>query len=490
MDITVLLWLGLLTAAIGMGCYDRFYSTDPIRRNFPIVGRISSWMPWLGHALRSNLLDSPAEKKDKPFSQRDIDYVKEAAKGLSPLISFGTEELQQQKPTFRFLTARYAYPAVATDSYPPEPLVIGERSRQPYLTRQRIMVSALSFGALSERAVESISAGASLFNTLYNVGEGGIPPSTRRGEADLILQLGTANYFIGEDAWTTTDAQLQEISSDPQIKMIEIKLSQGASIGKEGGFLPGQFMTGTYCEARRRPDGFDTIAPNRHPYIDSDESLATKISQLREKTGKPIGIKLGLSHEWQWDPFFDYLHQQSEKGDLSGIPDFISIDGAEGGTSAGKMAFLQHIGLPLQDALLNINQSLIKYDLRQHTILIASGKLATPERVAMAFCLGADMVGIARGVMFSLGCIQAMRCNKRTCPTGITTHHPYLIKGIDPTDKKIKVANYLQQLHKDVAAVAHACGVRCYDELSAEHILVTQERRGNYQAPIPLRQVS
>lgn len=466
------LFLGLIFIII---CYDRVYATDPIQRNYPLIGRLPHYFPWLRQLLQTHFLDKEHEENNKPFNQRDIDYVKTAARGQSPLNSFGIEHLE--RPPFRFLTARFPYPSLPHLSYPPTPLVIGERAAQPYIAKQRIMVAALSFGALSSVAVESISAGAKRFGTLYNVGEGGIPSATREGGADLILQIGTAKYYIGQDAWITNIEHLHDIAKDPQIKMLEIKLSQGASIGKEGGFLPSAFMVNEYCDARRRAPGFETVAPNAHPEVYSDQSLVNYIALLKKSTGKPVGIKLALSHKDQWDPFFEHLSNQAKNGILEGIPDFISLDGAEGGTSAGKVAFLHHIGMPLQPALINLNASLIKYNLRQHVRIIASGKLATPERVAMAFALGADLVAIARGVMFSLGCIQAMRCAQRTCPTGIATHNPYFTKGIVPADKQLRVEAYFNQLHKDVVAVAHACGVQCYDELDAQHIEVNEDRR-------------
>lgn len=458
------LFIFLLLLFIGfLAILDWRQRTDTLRRNFPVIARIKPALPWLSQWLRHNILDNNVTVNDKPFSKRDLQYVHDAAAGKSPLLSFGTEA---SVAAFRFFPERYAFPARADNDYPPAPLLIGKRAETPYLATQRIMVSALSFGALSEVAVESISRGARRFNTLYNVGEGGLSPAQLAGGADLILQIGTAKYVIGEDAWTLTPETVARARDTKNIKMIEIKMAQGASIGREGGHLPGSAMTPTYADARCRPVGFETIAPNRHADIDSDVTLAQRISSLRRDTGKPVGIKLALAYPGQWDPFWQFLAKEKRAGNTSGIPDFVTIDGAEGGSVAGKTAFLLHIGLPLIEALPELERSLRQYGLREDLALIASGKLSTPERAAMAFCLGADMVAIGRGIMFSLGCIQAMRCLSRTCPTGIATHNPRYTRGLVPSEKEVRVYHYLHQLYKDTNAIAHACNKSSYDQLS------------------------
>lgn len=467
--------------------YDRFLGKEPLQINFPIVHHLLIFLPWLSQFFRIHVLDRPGEAKDKPYSQNEMDYVKKAAVGDNPLMHFGAEVVE--KPLYRFLTSRFPFAADPTRTYHPSPIVIGLKSEQPYFCASRIWISALSFGALSGPAVEAISAGAKHYGTLYNVGEGGIPEHTERGGGDLIFQIGTAKYYIAPNAFEESEAQYLKIKHHPQIKLVEIKLSQGASIGKEGGFLPGVFMTENYAHARQRRVGQDTVAPNTHPEFSADDELGRYISKIRVKTGKPTGVKLGLSHEGQWDPFFEFLSNEVKNGREGCVPDFITIDGAEGGTSGGKVAFLQYIGLPLHEALSSLVASLEKYGLRKRVIIVASGKLATPERAAMAFCLGADVVAIGRGVMFSLGCIQAMRCLKRTCPTGITTHNAYLEKGIIPLEKSKRVASYLERLHRDINAVAHACGVESYNQLTTEHIVMTQDRRGRYVQPIPIRSV-
>lgn len=470
-----MLSIGLILAASGLGYMwwvDRHQTQDALRRNFPVVARLKAYLPWLSRWFRHNLLDAENATKDKPFSRRDMTYVQQASKGAPTLLSFGTE---QSPVAFRFFTKRFAYPATLDKPYLPEPLIIGPNADKPYVARQRIMISALSFGALSAPAVEAISRGAKKFGTLYNVGEGGVAPSALEGGADLILQVGTAKYVIGDDAWNVNDASLGRVRDNPNIKMIEIKMAQGASIGREGGILPGAAMNAAYAAARHRPEGFETIAPNRHTDINSDQELARRIALWRKKTGKPVGIKIALSHSGQWDPFWQYLRDQKALGHTDGIPDFITIDGAEGGSTAGHGAFLLHIGLPIIDALPDLVRSLSRAGLKQQIPIIASGKMATPERVAMAFSLGADMVAVGRGVMFALGCIQAMRCLSRTCPTGITTHNPKLTRGIVPTEKSERVFHYLSKLHLDVNTIAHACGKPCYDQLEREDVGLAKE---------------
>jgi glutamate synthase domain-containing protein 2 len=445
---------------------------DNLRRNFPLIARINSLSPWLSQWLRLHVLDGPQDTQSKPFSTIHVNYIKDASSGVQPHLSFGIGQVSE--PLFRFKPSKYAYLSTVLDEHKPSPQLIGARAEYPYQAHNRLMVSALSFGALSDVAVESISAGAADFGTLYNVGEGGLSASQRRGGADLILQVGTAKFCVGDHEGKLHAASFSQYRTDPNIKMIEIKLAQGASPGRDGGFLPGSAMNEEYAKSRGRLEGHDVVAPSRHPEIGSDLELIEMITRIRRESGRPVGIKIVISYLGQWDELWTLLEDRMQQGDLMSLPDFISLDGGEGGTTRGSYAFMAHMGLELHVALPHLQQRLTKHGLRPHLTVIASGKLSTPERAAMAFCLGADMVAVARGVMFSLGCVQAMRCTERTCPSGIATHDRRLTRAVVPQEKRHRVNAYLSQLHKDTVAIAHACGVQCYDQLTSDHIVISQ----------------
>ncbi|HEB55694.1 MAG TPA: FMN-binding glutamate synthase family protein, partial [Gammaproteobacteria bacterium] len=253
-------------------------------------------------------------------------------------------------------------------------------------------------------------------------------------------------------------------AAHPQVRMFEIKLSQGAKPGK-GGMLPAAKVTQEIAQIRGIPAFKDSISPNRHPDISSVEDLVDMIQHVRRVTGKPVGFKLvlgGCGH-------LDKLFQLIVKRGLDHAPDFITVDGAEGGTGAAPMPLMDNVGLPLHESLPLLVDKLNEYGLRERIRVIASGKLVTPGSVAWALCVGADFITSARGFLFALGCIQAMQCNRNTCPTGITTHNPRLQKGLNPEDKAERVKNYVHNLVHEVGLIAHSCGVSEPRELRRQH---------------------
>jgi glutamate synthase domain-containing protein 2 len=251
--------------------------------------------------------------------------------------------------------------------------------------------------------------------------------------------------------------------------MFEIKMSQGAKPGK-GGILPGAKVTPEIAEIRGIRAGEDAISPNRHLDIGSNEELLAVIARVREVTGKPVGFKAVLGAYGWLDNLFELIN---EKG-IESAPDFITVDSADGGTGAAPMPLIDDMGLPLRSSLPLLVDKLSEHGLRERVKVVASGKLVTPADVAWALCIGADFVTSARGFMFALGCIQALQCNKNTCPTGITTHNPKLQKGLHPPTKAIRVADYVKNMVKEVGIIAHSCGVRSPRELERFHAQVVQ----------------
>ena len=303
-----------------------------------------------------------------------------------------------------------------------------------------------------------------------NTGEGGLSPYHLEGGADIIMQIGTAKYGVRDEAGNLSDEKLREVAAHEQVKMFELKMSQGAKPGK-GGILPGIKVSQEIAEIRGIEVGADSISPNRHPEIDNAGEMLDMINRVRDVTGKPVGIKAVIG-AYNW---LDDLCQEILSRGIESAPDFFTIDSGDGGTGAAPMPLMDNVGLTIKESLPMVSDILHQYGLRDRIRIIASGKLVTPAEVAWALCAGADFINSARGFMFSLGCIQALKCNKNTCPTGITTHNKRLQKGLNPEDKAAKVANYCLNMVHEVEVIAHSCGVREPRKLKRYHVRIVQD---------------
>jgi glutamate synthase domain-containing protein 2 len=313
----------------------------------------------------------------------------------------------------------------------------------------------MSFGAISKPAVLALSHGAKAVGCWMNTGEGGLSPYHLEGGADIVFQIGTAKNGVRDLQGNLDDDKIREVAAIDAVRMFEIKMSQGAKPGK-GGILPGGKVTEEIANIRGIPVGDDAISPNRHLDINSNSDLLDMIQRVREVSGKPVGFKAVIG-AYGW---LDGLFEEINKRGLESAPDFITVDSADGGTGAAPMPLIDDVGLPLRESLPMVVDKLNEYGLRERVKVIASGKLVTPADVAWALCLGADFIVSARGFMFALGCIQALQCNKNTCPTGITTHNKKLQRGLNPEDKAVRVANYAKNMVYEVGTLAHSCGVK------------------------------
>jgi glutamate synthase domain-containing protein 2 len=312
----------------------------------------------------------------------------------------------------------------------------------------------MSFGALSKRAVQALSHGAARAGCWLDTGEGGLSPYHLEGGCDIVLQIGTAKYGVRNADGSLSEARLRELAALPQVRMFELKLGQGAKPGK-GGILPAAKVTAEIAAIRGIPAGEDSISPNRHPEIRNTDELLDMLERIRAVTGKPAGIKLVLG-DFDWlDELCGRIQQRGERC----APDFITLDGGDGGTGAAPETLLDNMGLPLRESLPVLVDKLAAHGLRERVRVIAAGKLITPAAVAWALCLGADYVNSARGFLFALGCIQALQCNRNTCPTGITTQDPRLQRGLDVELKAERVHHYVRNMLREVEVVAHSCGV-------------------------------
>lgn len=300
-----------------------------------------------------------------------------------------------------------------------------------------------------------------------NTGEGGLTPMHLEGGADIVFQIGTAKNGVRNLEGKLDDVRLRAVAAHDQVKMFEIKLSQGAKPGK-GGILPGAKVTAEIAAIRNIPVGEDANSPNRHPDIGNNDQLLDSIAHIRTITGKPTGMKMVLGGSEWLDELFVNINYRG----VASAPDFIALDSAEGGTGAAPQALIDDMGLPLREALPMLIDKLVEYGLRDRVKVIVAGKLVTPADVAWALCMGADFVNSARGFMFALGCIQALQCNRNTCPTGITTHNPHLQRGLVPEKKAERVAFYHVNITYEVGMIAHACGVREPRDLNRSHCRV------------------
>lgn len=459
--------MGLILAAVlVMFIIDITQTRDAVRRNYPVIGRFRGLFTELGEFFRQYFF--AMDREEMPFNRAERDWVSRAAKNESNTVAFGSTKNLQPSGTQIFINC--PFPKLEQQAAASQPMIIGPHARMPYNAPSFFNISAMSFGALSVPAIRALSHGAKKAGCWLNTGEGAVSPYHLEGGCDLVFQIGTAKYGVRDADGNLDDDKLRAMAAHEQVRMFEIKLSQGAKPGK-GGILPGEKVTEIIAQTRGIPVGEPSISPNRHPEIDSIEDLLDIIQRVREVTGKPTGIKAVIgSYGWVED-----MCAAIHKRGVESAPDFFTLDSGDGGTGAAPMPLMDNVGLTLSESLPMLSDIFHRYNLRERIRIIASGKSITPSEVAWALCTGADFVNSARGFMFSLGCIQAMKCNKNTCPTGITTHDPRLQRGLNPEDKKVKVANYHHNLVHEVEVLAHSCGVDEPRKLRRKHVRIVQD---------------
>ena len=439
-----------------------------IRRNYPVIGRFRYIFEHFGEFFRQYFF--ALDREELPFNRAQRNWVYRASKNEDSTIAFGSTQPQNIPGEFVFLNG--LFPPLETEVIKSRPIHFGARhARQPYATTSFFNISAMSYGALSGPAIEALSRGAKRAGIWLNTGEGSVSPFHTHGNCDLVFQMGTAKYGLRNADGELDEDKVRSLESHTQIKMIEIKLSQGAKPGK-GGILPGIKVDEIIAAARGIPVGEDSISPNRHKEIKSIPDLLRFIRLIRQWSGKPTGIKVVIGQtEW-----LDEFCQQINQIGLEYAPDFITVDSGDGGTGAAPQSLMDLTGLPVKRSLPIVVDKLSEYGIKEHIRVIASGKLINPADVAAALCLGADCVSSARGFMFALGCIQSLQCNKNTCPTGITTQNRSLQKGLDPKDKSERVASFALNLMKEVETIAHSCGVAHPSLLERRHAQMINEK--------------
>ena len=465
---------GLFVAVIGSALLlgivlfiiDVTQTKHAIRRNFPVIGRFRYWFEHLGEFFRQYFF--ALDREEMPFNRAERTWVYRAAKGEDNTVAFGSSRDLQPVGTTLFVNC--PYPTLDEDAAPTKEVTIGPYADKPYVTASVFNISGMSFGAISRPAVLALSNGARMAGCWMNTGEGGLSPYHLEGGADIVFQIGTAKYGVRDEQGNLSDEKLKQIAAHEQVKMFEIKLSQGAKPGK-GGILPGGKVTPEIAEIRGIPGGQDSISPNRHPEVDSAADLLDMIDRVRRVTGKPVGFKAVIGAYGWLEELFKEIHARG----VESAPDFITVDSADGGTGAAPMSLIDYMGLPVKESLPLVVDLLNKHGLRDRIKVAASGKMITPAEAAWALCVGADFVNSARGFMFALGCIQALQCNKNTCPTGITTHNKRLQRGLDPKNKADRVREYAQHMRHEIEVIAHSCGVPEPRRLKRMHCRVVME---------------
>jgi len=456
------LWpLALLAVGLALlGIFDMLQKNHAIRRNYPVIGNIRYLVEAFRPEIRQYLLEADNEKL--PFSRAQRSLVYARAKLQIADMPFGTL-IDVYCDDYEFISHSIR-PVPRSDPKSFRITIGGEACKQPY-SASVFNISAMSFGSLGEAAIRALNKGARMGEFAHDTGEGSISSHHREFGGDLIWEIGSG-YFGCCDGFGKFDPEkFAAKSNDAQVKMIEIKLSQGAKPG-HGGILPGAKVTPEIAVTRGVAEGKDCISPARHSAFDTPLELMHFIAQLRELSGgKPVGFKLCLGHPWE---FMSIVKAMLETKIL---PDFIVVDGGEGGTGAAPVEFADHIGVPLREGLLFVHNTLVGTGLRDHIQIGASGKIVSAFDIAAVMAIGADWVNSARGFMFAIGCIQSRNCHTNKCPTGVATQDPLRQRALVVPDKAERVANFHRNTLRALSEMLAAAGLSHPQELGPHHLV-------------------
>lgn len=440
-----------------------------ITHNFPILGHFRYWLEKIGPELRQYIVAN--NREELPFNRQERSWIYASSKSENNLQGFGTDQ-DFNSPGYIFIkNAMMGFNPSKDHLFRKNPgalpaaKIIGlfHQRKKPYRPYSVINISGMSYGSLSAKAIESLNKGAVLAGCYHNTGEGSLSPYHQHG-ADVVLNIGTAYFGVRElDGRFSMPKLKQKIVENPCIKAIELKLSQGAKPGK-GGMLPGSKVNEEIAQIRHIPKGKDAISPAFHTEFSNVPEMVDFIEKMANETGLPVGIKSAIGKLEQWEELATYM-EKTGKG-----PDFITIDGGEGGTGAAPHAFADHVSMPFTFAFAKVYQIFQRQNLADKIYFIASGKLGFPEKALMAFAMGADSINIAREAMMSIGCIQAQQCHTNHCPSGIATSNKWLQAGIDISLKSERFFQYHFTLVKEIAEITHACGYEHPCELSMDDI--------------------
>ena len=463
----------------GVTGYDLAQRRHAILRNFPIVGHFRYLLEAFGPELRQYIVTSNNE--ERPFSRDQRRWIEASSEQRPNVFGFGTDDEMESVETL-LIIKHSPFPAptpeAGTAASAPEYRIAVTKElgalhgrRHAFRPDSVVNLAGMSYGALSARAVEALNRGAMLSGCLHNTGEGGLAPAHRNG-GELIYQVGTGYFGCRDEHGRFSLEQLRERVAEAPVRAIEIKLSQGAKPGL-GGLLPGVKVTPRIAAVRRVPVGVDCVSPPAHSAFTDVEGLVEFVELIAQDTGLPVGIKSAVGEIGFWETLAERMVR------TGGGPDFVSVDGGEGGTGAAPLAFADHVALPFKLGFARVYSTFANAGLAQDLVFAGAGRLGFPDAALFAFALGCDMVNVGREAMLAIGCIQAQRCHTGRCPSGVATQSRWLMHGLDPQSKSHRAANYILAFRKELLALARSCGVSHPSLVKPEHIEVVAERYGS-----------
>jgi glutamate synthase domain-containing protein 2 len=443
---------------LALGLHDLLQKRRTILRNYPILGHARYLMESIRPEMRQYFIED--DDAEVPFSRQQRALVYQRSKNVTETRPFGSER-DVYRADYEWINHSLQPAEIHSHDFRIE---IGAGRAQPY-SASVFNISAMSFGSLSANAILALNEGARRGRFFHDTGEGSISRHHRVHGGDLVWEIGTGYFGCRDDEGRFDEQRFAANANDPQVRMIELKLSQGAKPG-QGGLLPAPKVSAEIAEARGVLAGVDVISPPRHAEFDTPPGLLRFLARLRALSGgKPVGFKLAIGHPWEW---FAIAKAMAETGEL---PDFIVVDGAEGGTGAAPLEFIDHVGVPMREGLMLVHNTLVGLGLRDRVRIGAAGKIVSAFDVARALALGADWCNSARGFMFALGCIQARSCHTDRCPTGVTTQDPLRQAALDVADKATRVYNFHQGTLRALKSLLAAAGLPHPCSLGPHHII-------------------
>jgi glutamate synthase domain-containing protein 2 len=441
-----------------LGTWDLLQKKSTLRRNYPLLAHFRYGLEAIGPEMRQYFIE--ADTAETPFSRQERALAYQRAKSVLDTRPFGS--LQNIYGTdYEWINHSLQPSEYMSHDFR---VLVGEGRAQPY-SASVFNISAMSFGSLSANAIRALNKGARMGNFSHDTGEGSISPYHREGGGDLVWEVASGYFGCRNEDGSFSEERFAAAAVDPQVKMIEVKLSQGAKPG-HGGVLPAAKVSAEIAATRGVPMGVDCVSPARHSTFDTPKGLLQFVDGLRTLSGgKPSGFKLAIGHPWEWFAIAKAMHETGL------LPDFIVVDGAEGGTGAAPAEFIDHVGVPMHEALMLVHNTLVGLGLRDRIRIAAAGKIISGFDIARTVAMGADWCNAGRGYMFALGCIQAQSCHTDRCPTGVATQDPKRWKGLDVPDKATRVHNFHENTLKALRDLLCAAGLRHPGELGPEHIL-------------------
>ncbi|MEO6519845.1 MAG: FMN-binding glutamate synthase family protein [Pseudoxanthomonas sp.] len=450
--------VGVFGVLAVVGTWDLLQTRSTLRRNYPILAHFRYGLESVGPEMRQYFIEG--DTAEVPFSRQQRALVYQRAKGVNDVVPFGS---QQSVYSLDYEWLNHSMAPVEIPSHDFR-IIIGSESAQPY-SASVFNISAMSFGSLSANAIRALNAGARRGHFYHDTGEGSISTYHREPGGDLVWEIGSGYFGCRADDGSFSEERFAANANTPQVKMIEIKLSQGAKPG-HGGVLPAAKVSHEISITRGVPMGVDCVSPATHSAFSTPKGLLEFVARLRQLSGgKPTGFKLAIGHPWEW---FGIAKAMQETGLL---PDYIVVDGAEGGTGAAPAEFIDHVGVPMHEALMLVHNTLVGLDLRDRIRIGAAGRVTSAFDIARTMAMGADWCNAGRGFMFALGCIQAQSCHNDKCPTGVATQNPSRWRALDVEDKSIRVQQYHDNTLKALRDLLGAAGLEHPQQLGPEHIL-------------------